>query len=152
MSWFLRLLGWATVLSALCWFAAPPYQRALAAIASVLLQLLGMPVRVTGLGVAMPFEIGLFAALSLASVRSRPAERFRALALGVPLLVAIEVIVVTGALALDVRAAADPHAAAALRSIAAQLRESVVWASAIAAWLALLGARELPFPRAGSRA
>ncbi len=147
MSWFLRLLGWATLLSVLCWFVALPYQRALGAVATVVLQLLGMPIRVTGLGVAMPFELGLFAALCLASGRARMRERLRALAVGVPLLVGVELVVAVVALGLDYRAVTHPAAAAGLQSVAANLRDTVVWATAVAAWLALLGARELPFER-----
>lgn len=144
MSWFLRLLGWAAVLAVPCWLLSPLWQRGLAAALNPVLVACGLPGTWSRVDVGAPFDIGLFAALCLSSRRAPKAERMRALALGIPCMVALELIVVGSALAI---VASRPNNADPLLRAGFYLADTVPWMGGPLLWLLWLGGWELP--RAG---
>jgi hypothetical protein len=144
MSWLARFAGWSALLSAPAWLLMPAYQRALGRLASLTLRLGGLEVEFDEVMVAAPIDLALFAAMCLASLHAPRPRRFRALLMGLPLLVVGEIAVVVVVVLLSL--AAHPGAAAASHTSRAgeYLTESIPWVNAALAWLFLLGQDELP--------
>jgi hypothetical protein len=87
-----------------------------------------------------PFDIGLFVALCLATTGSSRAERRRAILLGLPIMVAVEVAVVAlGIVPTLVSGAAATGPDSGPARLGAYTIESVPWVSALVAWVALIG-------------
>lgn len=153
MGWMARVAGWSALMAFPCWFVMPHYQRMLAALTALALEAGGMRVQFEDVMVAAPFDLALFAAMCLASLRVPRRRRLRSLALGIPILVAGEVAVVVAVVLLTVASAASAPVSTA--RVADYLGESIPWVNAAAVWLVLFGKDELPqFGRAagtGSR-
>ncbi len=151
MKWFLRFVVWATLLAVPCWLAFPFYQRGLAAAVSLTLTSLGQPIRLARVDVAAPFDLGIFAALCLASRRAPARARARALAIGLPALAIVEVVTVSAAITI-IRSSTTPEGPSpdALRA-GFYLADTIPWASAALVWLLLLGPWELPLARAAAQ-
>jgi hypothetical protein len=143
VSWFGRFIGWAALLAVPCWLLSGPWQRGLAALVNPVLAALGNPGHFAAMDVGAPFDIGMFAALCLASRRSPRRVRRRALAIGIPSMVAIEVAVMSVALGIiGTRGNTDP-----LMRAGFYLTNTIPWVSGPALWVAWLGGWELREPR-----
>jgi len=147
MIWLARFLAWATLLSIPCFLLMKPYQSALAQVAMGFLSALRLPVALE-LRLQEPFNLGIYAAMCLASVRSSMRERMRALVVGVPALALFGLFTVVAVIG-GYRVVTGSHGAdadnATTRWILSAI-ETIPWVSAPALWLALLGRRELPGP------
>jgi hypothetical protein len=143
MTWLLRFLAWATLLALPCWLVSRPYQRGLGAAAGALLVLAGHAVEVQDVQLQAPFDLGIFAAMCLATRRAPRRERARALGLGLPLLAALEALTVAVGIGLIVSAPARREAQDWAQRLSGYALETVPWVSAAFLWLALLGAWEL---------
>ncbi len=148
MSWPWRLLAWSALLAVPCWLLMPHYQRALTAVVNGILALFYRDgVTVDVLEIAAPGELGLFVALCLAGGRaSRRARRF-AITVGVPAIVAVELLLVVAAMVLVMSVPREGALHERAMRMNLYLLRSVPWAAAIMVWYALLGPRELPAPR-----
>lgn len=89
---FLALfLLWATLLFVPSWLVAHPYQRALVAVAGAV-AVPGEELEFTDVEIFYPFDLGIYAALCLASTWAAWKRRGRAIAVGLPVLAVIEVL------------------------------------------------------------
>jgi hypothetical protein len=140
--WLLRFIGWATALLPLCWLASRGWQRGLGAVASALLRLFGLEVEIAEVQLQAPFDLGIYAAMCLAGYRMPWRDRLRGLAAGLPLLLVLEVAVVSLSVAL--MATAPAAAAARVERLTAYALETVPWLGSSVVWLAIMGARVLP--------
>jgi hypothetical protein len=95
---FLAFLAWASVTFALSWAIALPYQHALAGIAGALAAPRGSEIEWVDLQLFFPFDLGVFVALCLATSWATWRQRGRVIALGVPILIVLEVIVLVFAM------------------------------------------------------
>ena len=153
MKLLLRTLLWATLFAVPCLWLSGPWQFLLARMTEWVLALFRQSVSMDEVQVMSPFDIGLFAALCLASSAATWRERRRAILVGIPILVAVEV----GVLALSTvpallsrGAAADPDSGPA--RFGSYTIESIPWVSALVVWMALLGSRSLqPLLEAATR-
>jgi hypothetical protein len=144
MRWLLRVLAWATVLAVPSWWIGGAYHRLLATLS---LGLLGIPSdRIAFQPPEIPAShvLGVYAALCLASTHAPRARRFAALAVGLVVMVAVEVL--TGTLA--IRWELEGATGAGLSATAMRLRDYLTslpaWIGAPVVWLLLLGRYELP--------
>ena len=143
MKWLLWFLLWATLLSVPCTFVSRPYQRGLSRVAATVLAIAGQEVEIDDVQVMAPFDLAIFAAMCLASLSAPWAARRRALLIGLPALVGIEVIaVVLGVGVSMIWPENSPQLEASLR-LSGHVIETVPWVSAAVVWLLLLGAWEL---------
>jgi hypothetical protein len=150
VSWVLRFAGLATLLAPVCWLTSAFYQRWLAAAVNLVLALAGRPLDLGRVDVAAPFDLGLFVALCLASRRAPRQARVRALLVGLPFLVLVEVLGVAGSVAIMLHFRDQPGAAEIAFRAGFYLSDTIPWLGAGLAWLWLLGPWELPVaaPRA----
>ena len=150
MSWLLRFIGFATLFAIPAFFLSGPWQAVIGRIASAMLEPLGIHVELSVVEIMAPFDVGIYAAMCLASRRAPAQARRRALEWGIPIMIALEVLTVAAAIALYF-ALARSGESAAVRTMTS-LIEFVPWASATTVWLVLLGAWELPVTAALGRA
>lgn len=120
-----------------------PYQKALGAVISGLISLFGWNVEFSEVALSAPFDLAVYAALCLASVHVSWRRRRRALALGIPLLIAGEVASAMLVLAVWMMTYRNPSELEASSNFTGRLLESIPWINATALWLALLGGEEL---------
>ena len=145
MKWLARLLGWTVVLAVPCGLLYEPYQLALGAAVSRVLAAAGTPVDLARVNVGAPFDLGLFAAFCLASGAAPRAARGRALALGIPAMMVLEVALCAlaiGTIALRRAAGAGPDDASVRAAF--YLTDTIPWVSGGLLWLAFLGPWVLP--------
>ena len=90
MKWLLRFLLWATLLSAPAVLVSGAWQRGLAQVARAALGLLGQDVLIEDVQVMAPCDLAIFTAMCLATTAPWRARR-KALAIGLPALVGVEV-------------------------------------------------------------
>ncbi len=140
---FLRFAAWATVLALPAWMVSHVYQQALAAAAARALALVGQRVEVLEAAVAAPFDLAVFAALCLASRKAPAAPRRRALAIGLPIMMLLEVLTVALGIAVTLPFRSDPAALETALRVTGSLVETIPWVSAALVWLVLLGRWEL---------
>lgn len=143
VKWLLRFLLWATLLSVPCAFVSHVYQRGLAQVAMAALAVFGQGVEIQDVQVMAPFDLAIFAAMCLASLAAPRPARVRALAIGVPALVGIEVLTVVAGIAVYLMWPAESNELAASLRVTGLVIETVPWVSAAVVWLLLLGAWEL---------
>lgn len=141
-----RLLAWATATAVLAWAIAPAYQPWLAALANHVLQAVGASVRLQRLTLPVPYDLGLFLALCLASTRAPRSARTGAILVGIPTMVALEVLVVVAGVTLESWCRGHAVAAEIGARVNSALLHSVQLTNALLVWLLLLGHRELPSP------
>ncbi len=122
-----------------CWLLSNAYQRLLAGVLQALLELSGKGVSVYRLQVYAPFDLVLFTAMCLASRRAAASARWRALLLGLPILVVIEVLVVLVA-ALPALLVHGEAMAVVVPRFTHYTIQTIVWVTAPLLWLVLLGA------------
>ncbi len=145
MRWILRLVAWSVALALPCWALAPLYQDYVlpTAVNIILRALYGGRVSVEVLKVEAPFDLGLFAALCLAQRGVSPRARRRALLTGIPLLVAVEIVVVVAGIAIEMLAPGAGVADGPAHHLNQHLMRTVPWVAAPLAWVVLSGGREL---------
>ena len=152
MKWLLRFLLWATLLSAPALLVSGAWQRGLAQIARAALTVLGQDVLIEDVQVMAPLDLAIFVAMCLATTAAPWRERRRALAIGLPTLVGIEVAAVVAGVGVTLMWPENsPQLATSLR-LTAYVIETVPWVSAAAVWLVLLGAWELRITPGPARA
>ena len=151
MKWLLRFLLWATLLAVPCTFVSDGYQRGLAQLAMGVFAAVGQGVQIEDVQVMAPFDLAIFAAMCLASLAAPWAARRRALAVGLPALMGLEVLtVVAGIVVYMVWPEESRELATSLR-LTGYVIETIPWVSAAMVWLLLLGAWELRMPLAPAR-
>ncbi len=146
MKWFARFLGWASLFAIPSFLLMKPYQSALAhAAMAILTAALKEPIRLN-IGLHEPFNLGIYAAMCLASVRSPLRKRIQAIAVGVPTLALFVLLVVVAVIGGYHMLTAGQGGAAdgALIRFILFTTETIPWISAPVLWLMLLGVRELP--------
>jgi hypothetical protein len=139
MKFLLRFALWATLVFVPAWFVHPGYERALGTFAARLASPSGTELEITDLELFFPFDLGVFAALVLASSWADWRKRAIMLALGLPPLVVLEVIILAVGLVLLMNSA-DQEAAG--RFVTGLVRIGGL-VGATGAWLLLLGREKL---------
>jgi hypothetical protein len=143
MSWWKHFLFWAIVLSIPCWILADAYHAGLRAATSVLLGVV-LPKRPLGeIEVQAAHALGIFAAMCLASVRAPLNRRLRAILIGVPTLMGVELL--TGIIAIQTQIL--DQSGSGLPSWVLDFRDQMLsappWLGAPLLWLLLLGSSQL---------
>jgi len=92
MRFLLLVTGWATVAFIPAWIVAHPYQQVIGAIAARIVSPPGSTIEFVDLEIFFPFDIAIYAALTLASTWATWPRRMRTLALGLPVMVVLEVV------------------------------------------------------------
>jgi hypothetical protein len=151
MSWFLRFAGWASVLAPLGWLASHRWQVLLAGAVNHVLALFGHPTDFGRVDVGAPLDIGLFVALCLASRRAPVRERIRALLIGVPGMVVVEVVFASLAIGMMVARGSRALDTDPVMRAGFLLTDTIPWVSGAVLWVILLGGWELPAPGGSPR-
>jgi len=110
MRFLLLLTAWGTAASVPAWMVAGPWQRAIGAIAARVYGLFGTEIEIVDLDLFFPFDVAVFVALCLASTWTPWARRLRTILIGIPVVIALEVLSVVLALWGMVSAATGPAA------------------------------------------
>jgi hypothetical protein len=154
MKWLLRFLMWATVLSLPSLWVSHLWQHGLARVAMAVLAAVGQGVEIQDVELMAPFDLAIFAAMCLSSASAPWAQRRRALAIGLPALLGIEVLTVVAAIGVTLPWRENSPQLEASMRLTGNVIETVPWVSAAVVWLLLLGPWELRMPvpaRATSR-
>jgi hypothetical protein len=159
MKFLLRLAGWATALFVVAWFVAAPYEKRIAAIAGALAAPRGATIEWVELELFFPHDLAVFVAMCAASSWASWRRRGRAMAIGLPWLVAAEVVALTLAMKAMLSAAAPGVPAdrlAEVQRFALGIIRVTGLIAAAAAWAFLLGREALglavaAFPAAPAR-
>ena len=160
MNWFARCALWATVLAMPCWLVSNGYQLALGHVAERAMALFGEAIHIRSVDVMAPFDLGVFVAMCCASTRAPWRRRAFAMALGAPVLFAIEVITLVLGIVILIAGRTGPFAWLNEGALSSSVLASIPWIGAVLVWLPLLGHAELaPFlgralhgPGVGARA
>jgi len=143
-----RVLGWATLLVFPCWLVSAPYQRFLARAATAAMATVGFAWSLRSVDVFAPCDLGIFAALVLASASAPRRVRVTALLKGIPVLLVLELITaVLVCVQITLRQPPQTAAKDQLRTFLIYLIDSVLLWSPLLVWLALLGRWELAAAR-----
>lgn len=151
MKWLLRFLLWATLLAVPCTFVSDGYQRGLAQLAMAVFTAVGQGVQIEDVQVMAPFDLSIFAAMCLASVSAPWRARRRAIAIGLPALVGLEVLTVVAGIAVYMIWPQESRELETSLRLTGHVIETIPWVSAAVVWLLLLGAWELRMPLAPAR-
>jgi hypothetical protein len=134
------------ILAVPCWLISPAYERGLATVVKAVVDAFGHSLRIGRLEVFVPFEIGVFVSMCLASRRAPAGRRIRAIALGVPLLAALEVVLMVAATFVILSHQSGVLAGDFYRELPRNLPKTIGWVNALALWMVLLGGWEVPDP------
>lgn len=146
MKWLLRFLLWATLLSAPAVFVSGVWQRGLAQVARAVLAMLGQDVLFDVVQVMAPLDLAIFTAMCFATTAAPWRARRRALAIGLPALVGLEVAMVVAGVGVSIIwPEKSPERETSLR-LTGYVLETIPWVSGAVMWLLLLGAWELRMP------
>jgi hypothetical protein len=136
---FLRLVLWASLAFVACWPLRGAWQGFVGGAGAYLAAPRGTSIEITDMELFFPFDVGVYLALCLASTWAAWPRRARAMVIGVPVLVVLEI--ATVAISLRVMlGASDPDAAA--RTVDSVTRICGLIA-AVAVWLVALGGERL---------
>ena len=139
MKFLLRLTAWATLAFFVSWWLHPGWQHVIGGLSARLAAPPGTEIEVTDIEVFFPFDLGVFCALCLASSWVSRARRWRAIAIGMPALIGVEVL--TLVLSFKVMLShADAEQMSRLTYAIIRMSELV---PPSAAWLYLLGRERL---------
>ena len=130
-----RFAAWATLATILAWTVQAPWERGVASVAARLAAPPGSEIEIVDLDVFYPYDLAIFTALCLASSWAAWRARGRAIAIGIPILVVLEVASLFASFRILMNAR-DP--AAAERTFNGIIRMTGP-VSAAALWLLLLG-------------
>ena len=150
MRWLARFAAWATLFAIPCWALMGPYQKGLMAATRAVLAIGGLDPEFTEATVAAPLEIGIYAALCLASRNVSSRRRTRALLLGIPALMAGDVLLCALVVVVFMLTYQHPEALRISFRVSVYLLESIPWTNACVVWLALLGRDEFPLMKQGA--
>jgi hypothetical protein len=149
MRFLLLLVAWATLAFIPSWFASHPYQLALAGLAGRLAMPAGQ-IEFVELEIFYPYDLGIYVALCLASTWVTWKVRLRAVAIGLPILVVIELLSLLVAMKAILAVMTNPHLSAATADDAYRLATGIIRVcgliAAASVWLYLLGRDRLPLP------
>ncbi len=145
MKALLRFAGWATLAFAATWWIAHPYQRAIAALAGRLAAPAGSEIEWVSLEIFFPYDLSVYAALCLASNWVPWGARFKALGIGLGVLVIVELLtlIVVIKVMLGSAGQSEVRAAATQRFVVGVIRLTGLVAAGTA-WIYLLGWQRLP--------
>jgi hypothetical protein len=153
MNWWVRFALWASLLFPLAWLGLDAWHALLAPCVSWGLTLLGIHFDVESLDLLAPYDLAFFLAMVLATSAVPWKDRLAAALIGVPALIAAEVIFATLATFGVLRGElGHPLPAAAIRA-RDMIAATFPWVMPPIAWIALLG-HTLPafaVPPAGKR-
>lgn len=139
-----RFIGWATVLAVPCWAMADGYHWLLARAVEGTLALVGQRVTLDKLDVLAPNDLGFFVAMCLSTVSVPMRRRRRAVLVGLPILIVLEVVISSIAVMWALVQTVDPNSPQALGTLRDRAMATLPWVIAPAVWLAMLGATALP--------
>jgi hypothetical protein len=139
VSFLFRFALWATLAFIPAWLVHPGWEHALGTIGARIASPPGAELEITDLELFFPFEIGVFVALVLASTWATWRKRGITIAIGMPILIVLEVIVLSAGLAVLLRSA---DAETASRFVTGLVRLGGLVA-ATGVWLVLLGREKL---------
>jgi hypothetical protein len=147
MKFLLWLALWSVVAFVPAWFLLTPWQHALASIAGRLVAPPGAEIEFTDLQVYYPLDIGVFVALCLASTWAPRERRLKSIAIGVAVLVGIEllslVIAMKAMLGVMMRPGATEAAAEEVQRFAVGVIRAGGLVASAAVWVVLLGRERL---------
>ena len=147
MKFLLLFVVWATVVFVPSWYVQHGYQGAITAVAGRLAAPPGSEIEFTDVEIFYPFDIGIFVGLCLASGWAAWRMRLRAIAIGLPVMMAVEVISLVIAIRVIYGAMAGGHSADASGEAAYRLATGIIRVTgliaAAAVWLVLLGRQQL---------
>jgi hypothetical protein len=149
MKWLVRFLLWATALALPVYALGGAYERMLAAAAMGLLGLHGDLSHMPAPEIPASHVLGVYAAMCLASTRAPVRRRLIAIAIGIVVMIALEIATGTMAVRWALEGANGDEVSPALHRLRDYLTSLPAWLGAPATWLLLLGRWELP--RAGER-
>lgn len=144
MSWIVRFLAWISLLVPPCFLLIQPYQAWLARATVAILGACRIFIAPPELRLYEPVNLGVYAAMCLASSRTPRSARLRAAGIGVSLLIGLTlgiIVLIIGAMEVARREGRSPDDAVARLLVSAI--ETVPWVSGPALWLVLLGPSEL---------
>jgi hypothetical protein len=110
MKFLLLLALLSTLLFFPAWWIQDPYEQVIATVAGKIVAPPGATLEFTDLELFFPFDLSIYLALCLASGWKPIRQRLRAIAIGTPVMVAIEVLSVALALAAMLAVMSDPRA------------------------------------------
>ncbi len=143
-SWWMLFLIWAILLSIPCWLLADVYHAGLRAITSAILGIALPKQRAGEVEVHATHVLGIFAAMCLASSRASWGRRLRAVAIGVPALMALELLTGIVALQTDILDQTGRGLPVWLMEFRDQALAAPPWLAAPVLWLLLVGPWQLP--------
>ena len=144
--WAVRVLAWSLILAVPCWLLSPAYERGLGTVVKAVIDAFGHSLQIDKLEVFVPFEIGVFVSMCLASRRAPVGRRIRAIALGVPLLAALEVVVMVATTFVILSHQSGALAGDFYKELPRNLPKTIGWVNALALWMVILGGWEAPDP------
>jgi hypothetical protein len=147
MRFLLLFVVWATLAFVPSWYAQHAYQGAITAMSGRLAAPRGSEIEFTDVEIFYPFDLGIFVGLCLASGWAAWRERLRAIGIGLPILIAVEVISLVVAIRVIYGAMAGGHSADAAGEAAYRFATGIIRVNgliaAAAVWLVLLGRQRL---------
>lgn len=144
MKWLLVFLLWATLFAVPCTLVSGAYHRGLAQVVTGVFAVVGQGVEIEEIEVSAPFDLAIFAAMCLATGAAPWVARRRALAIGLPVMLAVEVLSVASGIAVSMLwRDGSPQLATGMR-LTGYVIETIPWVGAAATWLLLLGPWALP--------
>lgn len=145
MKAWIRFAAWATLMFAVAWAIAHPYQRVLATLAGRLAAPPGSEIEWVDLELFFPFDLSVFVGLCLATPGVTWGERLRASGIGVATLIGVELLTLVVVVKVLLASAGQPPAQseATQRLVVGVIRLTGLVAAG-SAWIYLLGWRLLP--------
>ena len=93
MSFLWRFVAWGAPAFLIAWLIQAPYEHWIGGLAAGLAAPRGAQIEILDLELFFPFDLGVFVALCLASSWAPRASRWKAIALGLPVLIVVEILV-----------------------------------------------------------
>jgi hypothetical protein len=145
MKFLLLFTAWATLLFLPTWAISHPYQTGLADLAGRLIAPGG--VEFEDLELFYPIDLGIYAALCLASTWAVTRRRLTVIAIGLPVLVVVELLSLVWAMKPMMSLMMDPHATGTAIDQVLRFSNAIIritgLVAAAAVWFALLGRERL---------
>lgn len=145
MKFLLLVLAWATLAFLPAWAVQHPWQQALGAAAGRIVSPPGSTIEWVDLELFYPFDVAIFAALTLASTWVPWPRRFRTLAVGAPVMIALELIALSVAMGAMIAGAGsgDVGAAEAQQRLATGIIRVTGLVAAAGVWFFFVGRERL---------
>ena len=147
MKFLLLFVAWATLSFIPSWFVSHPYQHVLAGLAAKVVSPPGSEIEFVELEIFYPYDLGIYAALCLASGWVAWKARLRAIGLGLPVLVLVELVSLVLAMKAILAVMMNPSAATAAADAAYRYATGIIRVTGLIAaagvWLFFLGRERL---------